>query len=897
MSAHAEAPPLSVAQEALWYQSLLAPKQVSYNEAISIRKDGPLELEALRQAFNEIVGRHEAWRTTFDLRDGEPVQIIHPVAHFDLPLVDLSHLGAEAAEEQAARIVADVSSVPYDLRNGPLLRPRLFRFPGEHHRLYLAMHHIIFDGVSVYRVVLGELVALYDAAVAGRRAELELPPAQYCDYARWEQGWMGEPRVARRVERWREHLAQLPALELPFDHPRPPDRQFRGGIVPLSLPSETVDGLRALGRSTGATLFQVLATVWALLLGHYSGAETVVFATAADLRRRAEFESVVGYCLTPLVLRVQLAGDPTLRELILGVRNELLDALDRLVPFERLVRELQPRGPGNANPIYQTMLVLEPLMETPDPAWSVHQMESGVGAVVGSAKLDLELELDERPEGGIEGRLIYDSDLFDATTAQRITAHWLALASAAPTAGETTASVIPLLSAEEAHRQLVQWNATATSGPRETIDALVRLQCRRTPDAPALSDGTRTFSYADLNRASDALAASLRSYSDPGSSSQPIAILAPPSFELAAGALAALKAGKPYLLLDPGLPRARLETLLTESAASALMLGPGLEHAAVPAHPQCLPIDLNAQSPVGVTSEGARDDEAIASLTYVPLSGGSTTSLETRHGAIVNLAHALAGELGIERGDTVLSLPAPVFADPTLELWMPLLAGARILFAPVRAAAGGAEVDRLIAEQDVTLLHAAPSAWRGLIDSGLQGRRGLRALSGGECLSSELASEILERCRVLWNAYGAAETAGYCMLARVRADSPVTIGRPLANTRAYVVDAAERPAAIGVAGELLLAGASVADAYGGVAVDDSTLGPDPFAPGRVFRTGARARWLAGGEVQLLAAATVETTSRGADERRESQPLRPRSSRNPPPRAASATTARSATYSP
>ena len=421
------APPLSISQEGPWYMSLIGPGRLAYNETISIRKDGPVDARALRSAFNEIVRRHEAWRTTFDLVDRRPIQVVHPPPSFELPLMDLSRLPLEEAEQRAARVVSSSSSVPYDLRHGPLLRPCLIRFPGESHRLYLAMHHLVFDGVSLTRVVLPELVALYDAARAGQPSPLTEPPAQYADFARWEQEWVTEPRFARRLEYWRRRLESLAVARMPVDHARPPVPRFRGGALRLSVPADVVARLHEVGKRVGATFFQVLAATWGLQLGLYSGARDVVFAAAADARQRPEFESVVGYCLTPLVLRVDLSGDPGFADLALRVRNELLDGLDHLVPFVRLVRAVQRSGFGAGNPVYQTMIVLEPASLSTDPSWSVNQTESEIGDAVGNSKLDLELQLDERPDGTLTGQLIYDSDLFERTTAARMLDHWLGL--------------------------------------------------------------------------------------------------------------------------------------------------------------------------------------------------------------------------------------------------------------------------------------------------------------------------------------------------------------------------------------------------------------------------------------------------------------------------------------
>ena len=290
-----EARPLSVAQEALWYHSLLRPGHLAYNETISIRKDGPLDVAALRSAFTEIVRRHDAWRTTFETVGAEPVRVVHTATRFELPMLDLSHLAPEQAERQAVRAVAGMSRVPYDVRRGPLVRPRLIRFPGEHHRLYLGLHHLVFDGVSLSRVIVPELIELYDAFAAGRPSPLPNRRISYEDYARWEQDWITTPRTARRLDYWRRQLTPLPTCSLPLDHPRPAAARGQGGAVALSVSPESMEQLSGLARETGCTLFQLLAAAWAVLLSRYCGQRDVAFATAADLRQRPEFEPVVGF--------------------------------------------------------------------------------------------------------------------------------------------------------------------------------------------------------------------------------------------------------------------------------------------------------------------------------------------------------------------------------------------------------------------------------------------------------------------------------------------------------------------------------------------------------------------------------------------------------------------------
>ncbi len=847
------APPLSVAQEALWYLSRLAPNQITYNETVSIRKDGPFDAPAFRRAFNEIVVRHEAWGTTFDTVGGDAVQVVQPALSFDLPVVDLSHLTVEQAERQAVRLIAEVSRVPYDVRRGPLLRPRLVRFPGDHHRLYLALHHLVFDGVSVNRVVLPELVALYDAFCAGRPAPLREPRTQYADYARWEQRWITEPRVARRLKYWKEHLTPLPVVSVPMDHPRPPDPLSHGGVLPLSVPKETVDRLREVGHRAGATLFQVLASTWSLLLHRYSGQHEVVFATVADLRQRPELESVVGYCVTPLVLRIDLSGDPPFTDLVVRVRNELLDGLDQLVPFERVVRELPLGRDSSANPVYQTMIVLEPTSVQPDPSWSMHQLESQVGDAVGNAKLDLELQLEERPNGHMTGRLIYDSDLFDTATAARMKEHWLRLVGAVAADPSLASSRVPILTPTEAHCQLGEWNATATERCPRAVHDLVHARCARQPDAPAVSAAGQAIGYAELDERADHLAARLLAAGV--GAGEVVALCSEPSVDLVLGALGVLKAGAAYLLLDPQLPPEQLELMLTDSGATALLAQRAFagRWAASPVRVLVLGEPDDGEPAAPSIPEGCTPD-AVCCVQYTSRVPDRPAGVLIRHASVVNLAAAMAADLGLGPADTVLTLPLTLFDMSVMELWLALIAGARLVVASAETASDGARLSRLIAAERVTFLHAPPSAWQTLIDTGLKSARSLRALSGGEPLAPELSEQILQRCRVLWNAYGAAQTSGYCTLARVQRSGRITIGRPLANTSVYVLDAYNQPVPVGVTGELLVAGDGVASGYlNRAGLTANAFVDNPFGPGSAYRTGDRARWRADGELELVLA--------------------------------------------
>ena len=424
----AQTAPLSSEQEQLYYHSFFLRRNPIYNEVVAVTKTGPFDVGAMQSALSELVTRHEMWRTTFRHDGLEPYQVVGPVPTYELSMHDISALSPAARRQAAMAIAVDKALRPFDLERGPLVRPWLVKVSDDEHRLYLALHHLVFDGVSLYRIVLPELAALYDAAVAGVPADLPEPPVQYVDYVHWQRSGVLDEEVSRHLPYWRARLAGAPAcLELPTARVRSAEARHHGFMIGFVVAGERVEALRELAHASGATLFHVLGAAFAVLLSRVSGDEEVVFATVADLRRRREFESMVGYCLTPMPLRVHVGDRWPSVDLVRDVRDEMLDGMTHLLPFERLVRELnRPRVQG-ADPIFQAMLVLEP--PTPDvhPQWRLHPHDAEIGTGIGHAKTDVHLELDERPEGHLSARLILNRDLFDEEQGRQLVSEWEAV--------------------------------------------------------------------------------------------------------------------------------------------------------------------------------------------------------------------------------------------------------------------------------------------------------------------------------------------------------------------------------------------------------------------------------------------------------------------------------------
>lgn len=844
-----EPAPLSVAQERPWYFSRLAPGVPVFNEAVTIRKDGVFDVDAFRRAFTELVHRHEAWRTTFTELDAGPVQIVHPPSAVDVPLVDLSSLAPDAALQEAARRAAEVAREPYDLAAGPLLRPMLVRFTDSHHRLYLAMHHLVFDGVSLYRTVLPELVALYDAFSAGKPSPLSEPAVRYTDYVRAERAWVANARLRDNLERWRS-LASAPPLELPTDHPRPARQQFHGGMLAVEVPKVTVEGLRGIGQQNGATLFQVLGAAFGVLLSRYSGQDDIVFGTESDARRGTEWSSLVGYCLTPLLIRCQLADDPSFHELLARVRADVVSALDAPVPFDWLVQELAGPRVG-VNRLFQAMLILEPPLAAVDPEWSLHQMEAGIGDAIGHAKLDLSLELDERPDGHLAGRVIYDSDLFDRQTAERMIGHWLTLLDGVLAGPDQPVSTLPVLTEQE-QQQFADWNATQADYPHDgCLHELIEACRRQSPDEVAVRFNGSHLTYAELDRWSDRVAARLQA-ADVGPG-QVVAFHAHRSLEMVVGLVGILKSGAAYLPLDPGHPPDRLSYMLDDSGAVVLLTAgdaPALPGA--PGKRVAMPVRLDATADER-PRRAAVSPEDPAYVLYTSGSTGRPKGVRVPHRAVVNLVSSMALEPGMDASDVVVAVTTHAFDISVVELLLPLTVGARVVVASREQAADGRLLARLLDDAGATILQATPATWEALLEAGWAGRPSLVALCGGESLAPGVAAALLERCSELWNCYGPTETTVWSTLARVTGSDDVTIGRPIANTRVYVLGRHGEQTPVGVAGELCIGGDGVAKGYlGRPELTRERFVPEPGHPGELmYRTGDVVTFLPDGRLRHL----------------------------------------------
>ncbi len=904
----AQGHPLSFAQERLWFLHQFEPESAEYNVPHGYRLTGELDPAALRRALAALIARHESLRTTFREVAGEARQIIAQDAGAELPVLDLSDSSGEReALELALQDATGDARVPFDLKRGPLLRARLYRLAECQHLLYLNVHHITFDGWS-QDILIREILALYRGFArrgtnAGLSAAAGAPPLgelpiQYLDFALWQREHLSGERLKGQVEYWRQ-IASTPVLDLPTDRPHPAVRTHEGTTAPVALSPELTRTLEKLSRAEGATLFMTLLAAWRTLLYRYTAQPDFAIGTLIANRTRPELEGLIGFFANTLALRLDLSTVTSFRDLLRREREATLTAYDHQdLPFEKLVEELNPERDLSRTPYFQVMLLLNAPRE-PRPAAEVPGAEVPGTEVPGTevpgtevpgdlevrlegvdshtAKFDLTLYLTQGE--ALSGFLEYNSDLFDRSSAERLVEHLQVLLASVAADADQPLLEIPLLAAAERRRLLVEWNATREATPDLCVHQLFERQVATDPGRIALVGEEESLDYRQLDRRANRLARHLRRL---GVGPEDfVGVCTDRSPALPVALLAVLKAGGAYLPLDPDYPRERLAFLLADSAAPVLLTQQPLveklpEHSA-----RTVLLDRDASRWQDLAGDPLPPIARPANLAYVIHTSGSTgqpKGVQVSHGALVNFLTTMARRPGLCRDDVLLAVTTLSFDIAGLELYLPLTVGARLVVASREVAADGERLAAAIGSSGATAMQATPATWRLLIGAGWQGDRSLAALCGGEALPGDLADELLDRCRVLWNVYGPTETTIWSTLRRVQAGDgatgTVTLGRPIGNTRIYLLDRQLRPVPVGIPGELLIGGSGLARGY--LRRPDLTAErfiPDPFAgiegqvtgaepDGRLYRTGDLARYRPDGSLLFLGRLDHQVKVRG-----------------------------------
>ncbi|WP_168711346.1 non-ribosomal peptide synthetase [Streptomyces sp. RKND-216] len=856
--------PASLGQARLWFLHRLDPgSATAYLMSGHVALDGPVDEDALQRAVDRLADRHESLRTALVEVDGELRQAIAPHVTVPVERTDLRHLSEAERRDATERLLRTAATRPFDLARAPLLRLTLLHTGQDHRVLSFVLHHAVCDRWSV-SVLVRELVACYEALTEDREPDLPPLPIQYADYAAWQRTRQDSPEAAAQLAHWRERLRDLPVVDLPADHPRPPVQTFRGAVRARTLPADVLRTLEELGRREGATLFMVLLAVYYVLLQRYSGHRDLAVGSPLAGRGRPELEGIVGFFVDNLVLRTDLSSDPTFTELLARVRETCLDAYAHPdVPFERLVEETGAARDLSRTPLFQTVFSFGNV--------EIPQTRMGAARVrpfdvdAGTSKFDLVLEIVRR-DGDWRAALQYNTDLFADHTADRLFDHFVALLEAAADDPARPLSALPALTGADA-RALERWRrGEHRPVPATTAHALFEQQARLTPDDIALrcADGATT-TYAELDARADRLARHLRTLGvGPGTL---VALCTGRSPDTYTGILGVLKAGGAYVPVDPGYPAERIRHMLTDSAAPVVLTLSGLA-ATLPANGATLVL-LDRPLPAPHDDERAdRTDDAPAAgpddPAYVIYTSGSTgrpKGTVITHRSVVDL-HLTRDLTGIGPDDTLLAFASTSFDASVWEWVTALLGGATLAVPAADAPLAGEELAVTVEALRVTAALLPPSLLALLDPRDMPTLR--TVVSGGEDCPASVAARWTDHVR-LFNAYGPTEITVYATLSKVlTGEGHPPMGRPVPNAVLDVLDPDGRRVPVGVPGELHVGGPGVALGYLGLAdLTAERFTTDPDRPGdRRYRTGDLVRWLPDGQLEYLGRRDDQVKVRG-----------------------------------
>ena len=814
--------PLSFGEQQLWFLGQVEPDNPFYNEHFTIYLPRSIDRLALEQSFNQIIDRHEILRTNFSVLDGQPIRIVQPSCYLPLPLINLQEIASESAREtEALRLATEKARQPFNITSDLLLRATFLQLGDTDYRLYVTVHHIILDAVSIYSVLFPELVKIYEAICDRKPSSLPELTVQYADFAYWQRQQLQVELLKPQLAYWKQQLADLPPLHLPTDHPRPAVQRFRGAMQTLALSQSLTEALKAFSAQENVTLFMTLMAAFKILLYRYSGQEDIPVATVTGGRKRPEIEGLIGYFLNTLILRTDLSGFPSFRQLLSREKEVALEAYaHQELPFEKVVEELEPERNLGQNPLFQVLFILEPPIATLDSRdWQVNQMDIHIG----TSKCDLFLQLEEKPEG-IIGRLEYDTDLFDNTTISRMVGHFISLLESIVADPDRSISKLPLLTIAE-QKQLINWNATeANYSQNKCIHQLFEERVERNPDAVAVIFEGQQLTYRELNQRANQLAHHLRSLGVVPDTV--VGICVERSLEMAIGLLGILKAGAAYLPLDPAYPQERIAYMLENAGVpvvltQASLLPPLLEYG-IPAI--CLDRGWKsiAQRPPDNLTTAVLPDH-LAYVIYTSGSTGKPKGVAMSHRPLVNLIDWQLQNFAFPATKTLQF--APISFDVSFqECFSSWCSGGTLVLISDIIRKDAVALLQLLQDQAIerlflpfiALQHLAEVAEeRGTVPNRLR-----EIITAGEQL--QISRSIvnwfsqLKDC-TLHNQYGPSES--HVVTAFTLTGSPEnwpklpSIGCPIANAKIHIFDSQLQPVPIGIPGEIYIGGVSLANGY------------------------------------------------------------------------------------
>jgi amino acid adenylation domain-containing protein len=906
------AAPLSFAQERLWFLDQIEPGAASANISRGLKITGDLNPELLRQSFRTIVGRHESLRTTFATSqlyagvDSKPAQLVAASSAVEPVVTDLASVPSGQRMSRARELARAEAQRPFDLTIGPLLRATLLVLDRDEHVLVLTVHRIVSDERSL-DLLIDELWQTYGAAVRGESAQLPSLPIQLADYSAWQRDPLNDKGLRTHSNYWQSLLLGAPAvLELPADRPRPAVQNWHGASVSLVLDPNLSQSLITLAKLEHTNLFVTLMTAFQILLARYSRQTDIVTGSEFANREAAETRNLIGPLANAFALRTDLSDDPGFRDLLARVEQKAQEAAaHQLMPFEKLVEELQLERSMSYAPVFQVALrVTEKSTFAAAPADLLveeFEFERGVSRI----DLTLDVELSPTPTGEtpvprgneIECRFEYDSDLFDRETIERLAGHFEVLLCGIVSNPGERVSALPLLTEGERRRVLYEWNSSPTRQQSDQcVHELFEAAADRIPQATALVCGDDRLTYSELNRRSNQLAQYLRQ-SGIGPEVR-VGVYLERSVNNIVALLGILKAGGAYVPIDPIYPRDRVSFMLEDSGVPVLITQKSLA-ASLPAQPaQVVQIDEEWSRIANQNDRNPAPTATPENLAYVIYTSGSTglpKGVSVTHKSVTHLFAATREQLGFRAGDVWTTVHSSAFDFSVWEIWGALLLGGQLVIVPLEVTQSPAALTELLRKEGVTILNQTPSALRQLLDShaniqGLNLRLRLRLrtiVCGGDALDRELAETVGTIGIPVWNFYGPTESTVWATSTRIEVaqtsggdsapaiQSPretqtevcaTSIGRPISGLEIFVLDENSQPVPVGVPGEICIGGAGLARGYlHRPALTAERFVPSPFPRSRgerLYRTGDLGRHLRSGKLEFLGRLDNQVKLRG-----------------------------------
>lgn len=859
--------PLSFAQQRLWFFEQLMPGTTVYNMPLQLRLQSAINPPLLARALNELVRRHESFRTTFTTVEERPVQVVARSLKLEMAVIDLQDFQPEDRDASLLRLATEEALTRFDLTTGPLIRTKLLRLGAQDFVLLLTMHHIISDAWSM-NIFLKELGVVYSAYASGTPSPLPELPIQYADYAVWQRNWLKGEVLDRQITYWKKHLEGITPINLPSDRPRPAVPSFHGASVPVHIPGDLLAKLRILSLQHECTIFMTMLASFQILLFRYTGQEDVVLGTPVANRNHAEIEGLIGFFINSLVVRANLAGNPAFLQALSRVREVALEAYAHQdVPFEMLVDQLQPERDLTRNPLFQVLFQLQSTAGT--------SADLGTGSGGGArhnAIFDLNTnfwELSDSIVGGLE----YNADLFDQVRVERMVGHWEVLLKAIVEDPNRAIGELSILAESERRQLLTEWNATNQTYPKDrAIHELVEEQAARTPHAPALAIQGRSLTYEELVRQANQMA---RRLCESGvQRGDRVGICLERSLETVVAILAVLKAGAAYVPFDPEYPFDRLRFMFEDSAVRVLITRRALLDRLPQRTMGLLVLDdeaetisrLSDQCPVDVQT--ASEDTAY--IIYTSGSTGTPKGVCVPHRCLVHSTWARLLFYREPPGRFLLLSPF-AFDSSIAGIFWTLCSGGCLEIATESETADPLTLATRIQRSNITHLLTVPSLYTVLVDALDQAVTQLKvAIVAGEPCPGGLVRNHFDRLPgvALYNEYGPTEASVWATVFHCQREDKYLappIGRPIANTRVYIVDRNGQLVPAGVPGELWIGGEGVARGYWNRQdLTDERFIPDPFAQdgSRVYRTGDLARYLFDGNIEFCGRLDEQVKVRG-----------------------------------